>query len=84
MTIVRKSVVSTPVKLGRSSQFPIESMMNWVGGVAKPEAAIQLLAQGGIPVVAQTQGGVIKFVKLEQVWVEAWIASVGCVVRRVR
>jgi hypothetical protein len=47
--------------------------MNWVGGVTKPEAAIQLLAQGGIPVVSQVQGGRIKFAKLEHVWVEAWI-----------
>jgi len=54
-------------------RIPLESVMNWVGGVTKPEAAIQLLAQGGIPVIAQTQGGVIKFAKLEHVWVEAWI-----------
>ncbi len=54
-------------------RIPLESVMNWVGGVTKPEAALQLLAQGGIPVIAQTQGGVIKFVKMEQVWVEAWI-----------
>jgi PKD repeat protein len=54
-------------------RIPIESVMNWVGGVTQPEAAIQLLAQGGIPVVAQTQGGVIKFAKMEHVRVEAWI-----------
>jgi len=54
-------------------RIPIEKIMNWVGEVTAPEAAIQLLAQGGIPVVAQTQGGVIKFVKLEHVWVQAWV-----------
>jgi len=54
-------------------RMPIEKVMNWVGGVTDPNAAIQLLAQGGIPVIAQTQGGVITHAKLEHIWVEAWV-----------
>ena len=54
-------------------QIPIDQAMNWVGGVTDPMAAIDLLTQGGIPNTGLTQGGVIKYVKMEHVWVEAWI-----------
>lgn len=54
-------------------QLPIEQVMNWVGGVKAPEAALNLLGQGGIPSVGLTQGGQIKAVKLEHVWVEAFV-----------
>lgn len=54
-------------------QMPIAQVMNWVGGVTTPEAALQLLGQGGIPHTAVLQGGTIAFVKLEHVWVEAWV-----------
>ncbi|MFZ1547117.1 MAG: hypothetical protein WAT12_08440 [Candidatus Nitrotoga sp.] len=47
--------------------------MNWVGGVTKPEAAQQLMRQGGIPNIGLTSGGQIKFIKLEHVWVEAFV-----------
>ncbi len=47
--------------------------MNWVGGVTAPEAALQLLGQGGIPSIGLTSGGVFKAVKLEHVWVEAYV-----------
>lgn len=52
---------------------PAEQVMNWVGGVDVPEAAQQLLGQGGIPNVALVSGGAITHIKMEQVWVEAWI-----------
>jgi hypothetical protein len=54
-------------------RIPIEKVMNWVGGVTAPEAATQILGQGGIPAVGLTQGGQIAFVKMEHVWVEAWV-----------
>lgn len=54
-------------------QLPAEQVMNWVGGVKAPEAALNLLGQGGIPSVGLTQGGQIKAVKLEHVWVEAFV-----------
>jgi hypothetical protein len=47
--------------------------MNWVGGVTVPEAALQMLGQGGIPNIGLVQGGAITAVKLEHVWVEAWV-----------
>lgn len=54
-------------------QVPADQAMNWVGGVTKPEAAQQLLGQGGIPNIGMLSGGVIKYIKLEHVWVEAYI-----------
>ncbi|MGR9088042.1 MAG: transglutaminase domain-containing protein [Gammaproteobacteria bacterium] len=54
-------------------QIPIDQVMNWVGGVESPMAALDLLGQGGIPAIGVRQGGVIKFVKMEHIWVEAWV-----------
>lgn len=54
-------------------QIPIAQVMNWVGGVTHPDAALQVFAQGGIPSTGLVQGGVLTAVKLEHVWVEAWV-----------
>ncbi|HET7630310.1 MAG TPA: transglutaminase-like domain-containing protein, partial [Candidatus Saccharimonadales bacterium] len=54
-------------------KMPIDKVMNWIGGVSNPQAALQLLGQGGIPNTGLTQGGVITAVRLEHVWVEAWV-----------
>ncbi|RKZ84914.1 MAG: hypothetical protein DRR16_13395 [Candidatus Parabeggiatoa sp. nov. 3] len=54
-------------------RIPIDKVMNWVGGVTAPAAAIQILGQGGIPTAGLAQGGQIAFVKMEHVWVEAWV-----------
>jgi hypothetical protein len=54
-------------------QMPAEQVMNWVGGVSKPEAAQSLLGQGGIPNVALVSGGKVISFKLEHVWVEAYV-----------
>jgi hypothetical protein len=54
-------------------QIPADQAMNWVGGVTKPEAAQQLMGQGGIPNIGMVSGGSIKSIKLEHVWVEAYV-----------
>ena len=54
-------------------QIPSNQMMNWVGGVTKVEAAQSLLGQGGIPNVGLASGGQVKAIKLEHVWVEAYV-----------
>jgi len=54
-------------------QVPADKVMNWVGGVEVPEAAQQLLGQGGIPNVALINGGKITHIKMEQVWAEVWV-----------
>ena len=54
-------------------QSPIAQVENWVGGVTDPNAALNLMSQGGIPVTGLVQGGQIKYAQLEHVWVEAWV-----------
>jgi transglutaminase-like putative cysteine protease len=54
-------------------QVPAEQVMNWVGGVQTPEAAQNLLGQGGIPTTALVSGGKIVAFKLEHVWVSAFV-----------
>ncbi len=54
-------------------RVPIGEVENWVGGVSDPNAALNLLGQGGIPATGLVQGGQIKYVQMEHVWVEAWI-----------
>jgi hypothetical protein len=52
---------------------PIDKVMNWVGGFTDPMAALNFIASAGIPVKGLTEGGQIKYVQMEHVWVEAWI-----------
>jgi hypothetical protein len=54
-------------------EVPADKVMNWVGGVTKPEAAQSLLGQGGIPNVALVSGGTVKAIRMEHVWVEAYV-----------
>ena len=54
-------------------ELPVDAVKNWVGGVETPEAAQQILGQGGIPNIALTAGGQIKAFRLEHVWVEAYL-----------
>ncbi len=54
-------------------EVPADKVMNWVGGVSVPQAAINLMGQGGIPVVGVVQSGQVRLVRLEHVWVEAFV-----------
>lgn len=57
-------------------QIPIDQAMNWVGGAQNANAALDLIAQGGIPVLGLAQGGSIKAARMEHVWVEAYVDAV--------
>ena len=54
-------------------EVPADKAMNWVGGVTVPEAAQNLMGQGGIPNVGVGFGGQIRSIRLEHVWVEAFV-----------
>ncbi|HZI15168.1 MAG TPA: transglutaminase domain-containing protein [Myxococcus sp.] len=54
-------------------ELPAAQAMNWAGGVTRLEAAQQLLGQGGIPNVARAQGGALRALRMEHVWVEALV-----------
>ena len=51
--------------------LPAANVENWVGGVNVPEAAQQLLGQGGVPNIGVVSGGQITKIRMEHVWVEA-------------
>jgi len=53
--------------------IPIEKAMNWVGGVNTPEAALNLLGQGGVPHVGRVKEGVLTHVRMEHTWAEAFV-----------
>jgi hypothetical protein len=54
-------------------EVPADRAANWVGGVTEPRAATDLLSQGGVPVVSLTQSGQVRALRLEHVWVEAFV-----------
>ena len=54
-------------------EVPADKAMNWVGGVTGPQVAMNLIGQGGIPVMGVTLGGQIGSIRLEHVWVEAYV-----------
>lgn len=54
-------------------EVPIDRLMNWLGNIHKPEAALSLLAQGNIPHLAMYRGTTLEAVRLEHVWVSAWL-----------
>jgi RHS repeat-associated protein len=53
-------------------EVPSDLSMNWVG-VTKPELAVEVLNMGGIPAVGVVEGSQITKIRVEHVWVEAWI-----------
>lgn len=54
-------------------QMPAERVMNWAGGATVPFAATDLMGQGGIPVIGLTSAGRVSHIRLEHVWVEAFV-----------
>lgn len=53
--------------------LPVDKVQNWVGGVQDADSAQQILGQGGIPNVGLTSGGVLRTIRIEHVWVEAYV-----------
>lgn len=56
-----------------SIEVPIEQAKNWVGNVSSAGAALSLLGQGGIPNTGLVSGGTFVAVRMEHVWVEAYV-----------
>ncbi|MGH8507043.1 MAG: transglutaminase-like domain-containing protein [Stenotrophobium sp.] len=54
-------------------EVPADKINNWVGGTTSPDATQQLLGQGGIPNAGLTQGGQTVAIRMEHVWVEAYV-----------
>ena len=61
-------------------EIPVDKVQNWVGGTTSPQAALQLLNQGGIAATGLARAGVIQAIRMEHVWVHAnvnWSPSRG-------
>jgi transglutaminase-like putative cysteine protease len=54
-------------------EVPVAPLTSWLGGVADARMAQQLLGQGGIPNVGLIRGTAMTHVRLEHVWVEAFV-----------
>jgi hypothetical protein len=54
-------------------EVPVTSVLNWVGGAASANEAQQLMGQGGVPTVGLISGGAVTAIRLDHVWVEAFI-----------
>jgi len=54
-------------------ELPIDKVMNWVGGFTDANAAVNFIASGGTPVSGLISGGKISVVRMEHVWVEAYV-----------
>src|SRR5882724_5845965 len=52
---------------------PAEQAMNWVGGATKAEAALTILNQGGLAARGIGSSGRIATIRLEHVWVTAYV-----------
>lgn len=81
IALLRANRIPARYQLG-TIELPASSVMNWVGGVQVPAAAQQLLAQGGIANKGMVTNGVIGAIRMEHVWVSAYVnyaASKGAV-----
>jgi len=47
--------------------------MNWVGNAGNPQAALQIMNQGGIAARGVTQSGAIQNIRFEHAWVQAYV-----------
>ena len=57
-------------------QVPAAAVLNWVGGAASAEVAQQILGQGGVPNIGLSNGQTITHIRLDHVWVEAFVDNV--------
>lgn len=66
-----------PARYGRGTvEVPVAKVQNWVGGAATPRVAQQVLGQGGVPNVGLISGGAVTQIRIEHVWVEAFVDNV--------
>jgi len=54
-------------------QMPVAKVSNWLGGTESPAVSQQLLGQGGVPNVGLLRNGELTHIRVEHVWVEAWV-----------
>ena len=72
IALLRASAIPARYQYG-TIEVTSEQAQNWVGGVNVPQAAQQLLGQGGIANRGIASAGRIARIQLEHVWVQAYV-----------
>ncbi|WP_243457396.1 transglutaminase-like domain-containing protein [Ottowia testudinis] len=72
VALLRASKIPARYQWG-TIELPAPAVMNWVGGVTKPEAALNLLYQGGIAARGTASAGRVASIRMEHVWVNAYV-----------
>ena len=72
VALLRASNVPARYVIG-TVQVPVATVRNWIGGVESAAVAQELLGVGGIPNVGLLRGSEMTHIRLEHVWVEAWV-----------
>jgi transglutaminase-like putative cysteine protease len=73
IALLRYSGIPARYQMG-TIEVPIEKAKNWLGGFTDPRAAASLAASGGIPSAGTVeQGGVLRSIRMEHVWVRAYV-----------
>ncbi|MDN5924197.1 MAG: transglutaminase-like domain-containing protein, partial [Xanthomonadales bacterium] len=74
LTLALLRCSGVPARYAKSVvQIPIKQAQNWLGNIATPQMAVDMMSKGGIPAAAVIAGGKIVAVRFEHVWVEAWV-----------
>ncbi|MDD2852643.1 MAG: transglutaminase domain-containing protein [Desulfuromonadaceae bacterium] len=72
IALLRAAGISARYATG-TVELPIDKVMNWAGGFTDPNAALNFMASGGVPITGLRSGGKVVAARLEHVWVKAWI-----------
>jgi transglutaminase-like putative cysteine protease len=72
VALLRASGIPARYQFG-TVDVPAAMAMNWLGGLAQPEAALDLLLQGGIAARGLSEAGQIKTIRMEHAWVSAYV-----------
>ena len=72
IALLRASGIPARYQFG-TIDVPADKVNNWVGGVQKPEVALNLLYQGGIAARGLVSAGQIQTIRMEHVWVNAYV-----------
>ena len=72
IALLRASDIPARYVIG-TIDVPAAQAMNWAGGVGSVAAAQQVMGQGGIPTRSLVTGGQVSHLRMEHIWVEAWV-----------
>jgi hypothetical protein len=72
LALLRAADIPARYALG-TVQIPVTQVQNWLGGLRTPAMVQQALGQGGIPNVGLVEGGELTHIRMEHVWVEAFV-----------